>query len=421
MNISVLLKNVGLMVLFTLFATSSAYAQSGSVSWNNPGIANPPPNIQHFSFFSSSMQTQVGYTVYLPPSYSNSTQPYPVIYFLHGMQGNEWNYHNSANNVNSLPNLIQSGAIPETIVIFANGGKGLNYVDSAGSCVTTKECPETMIITELIPEVDARFRTISSQEGRAIQGFSMGGIGASYYGTKYPHLFSSVASLSSACYLMDSCTQVQNWINENTIAAGNNKPAFKLSYGNETNAIKNWQNDLLNLMVNQGYTIGSITVLFEVGHDLGAQLSTSIGGMTFGRSLGLFHWDHFGTNPNPNPTPSPTGTPTPAPTGTPTPTGIPSPTPVPSPSNEPSPTMTPRPTRSPRPSPQPRVREAGLELTATELSAADLDGNGRVDKADFAQLSMYFGTEHCAVNIVDTCLIDIHDYNALYEAYLAGN
>ena len=37
---------------------------------------------------------------------------------------------------------------------------------------------ESMIIEELIPRIDGRYRTISSRAGRAVHGFSMGASGA---------------------------------------------------------------------------------------------------------------------------------------------------------------------------------------------------------------------------------------------------
>ena len=406
-----------LISLAGLFIVSAAKAQSDTVTWNYPGVANPPDNIQHHSFSSESMQVEVGYTVYLPPGYASSSQPYPVIYFLHGIQGNEWNYHNSANNPNNLPSLIDSGKIPPTIVVFPNGGRGLNYIDAPGSCDSSKACPETMIITELIPEVDSKFRTIASREGRAIQGFSMGGIGASYYGTKYPNLFSSVAALSSGCWLIDSGTQVQNSINAQAIAVGSNKPAFMLSYGSETGKIVTWQNELYGLLQNQNYKINPVTILTGKGHDLGEQLSAIPDTTTFGLMLGLFHWENFGNSQ----TPGPTGTPVPTPTSTPVPSDIPTPTPsptaTPTPSGEPGFGSSPRPTRTPRPSPSARPKTSGRTLSAAERTAADLDGNNRVDRNDFAQLRQRFGTESCDHNIVGDCQIDIYDYNALYEVH----
>jgi hypothetical protein len=57
---------------------------------------------------------------------------------------------------------------------------------------------ESQFINELIPFIDANYRTQASQDGRAIMGFSGGGQGALRLAFKYPALFSSVEGMSSA-------------------------------------------------------------------------------------------------------------------------------------------------------------------------------------------------------------------------------
>ena len=53
-----------------------------------------------------------------------------------------------------------------------------------------------MTITELIPHIDATYRTQACRTGRAIEGFSMGGYGAFKWGLQNPGLFSSAISYS---------------------------------------------------------------------------------------------------------------------------------------------------------------------------------------------------------------------------------
>jgi S-formylglutathione hydrolase FrmB len=54
-----------------------------------------------------------------------------------------------------------------------------------------------MLIQELIPEIDSSFRTVTSREGRIIEGFSMGGYGAGRLGLKYHNLFCAVSMLAA--------------------------------------------------------------------------------------------------------------------------------------------------------------------------------------------------------------------------------
>lgn len=59
-------------------------------------------------------------------------------------------------------------------------------------------------MNELIPHVDATYRTIGSRRTRIVEGQSMGGFGAGHLGFKYPELFGAV-SLSAAA-LIDVAT-----------------------------------------------------------------------------------------------------------------------------------------------------------------------------------------------------------------------
>jgi pimeloyl-ACP methyl ester carboxylesterase len=155
----------------------------------------------------------VGLNVYTPPGYetSGSDVRYPVIYLLHGVNGQEANYFSWYNSfaalysqksvlslmegtVNSAPGLT----LPEAIVVFVNGGRGSNYYDWStpehGPDSPFPIMSESIIIQELIPFVDSHFRTIPFRGGRAVEGFSMGGYGAVKFALEYPELFCSAVS-----------------------------------------------------------------------------------------------------------------------------------------------------------------------------------------------------------------------------------
>jgi S-formylglutathione hydrolase FrmB len=69
-----------------------------------------------------------------------------------------------------------------------NGGKYTYYKDSADG----RYPAEKLIIQDLIPHIDGTYRTVAAREGRAIEGFSMGGRGATRLALKYPELFCSL-------------------------------------------------------------------------------------------------------------------------------------------------------------------------------------------------------------------------------------
>jgi S-formylglutathione hydrolase FrmB len=57
---------------------------------------------------------------------------------------------------------------------------------------------ETFVIDQLIPLIDARFRTLADRAHRAVFGISMGGYGSMMFAARHPDLFVAAASLSGA-------------------------------------------------------------------------------------------------------------------------------------------------------------------------------------------------------------------------------
>ena len=149
-----------------------------------------PKGVSHKNFFSNLMNQEIGYNIYLPPDYKENDGKYPVIYWLHGMGGNEssdiwiaefYQKYYADNHSSDLK-------MPKVIIVFVNGTEASGYWNAIDGSLPV----ESIIITELIPHIDNTYRTISTRAGRVIEGFSMGGQGALFYAAKYPELFCSV-------------------------------------------------------------------------------------------------------------------------------------------------------------------------------------------------------------------------------------
>jgi acetyl esterase/lipase len=161
-----------------------------SRSWVNPDAT---PALATFQTFQSrAVGGPVGYALYLPPGYDPGSQArYPVIYWLHGMGGDP---RRGETFVRMLDEAIRAGIAPATIAVLPNGGPAGFYCDWPGGAWPI----ETVIVDELIPHVDATYRTITSREGRCIEGQSMGGFGAAHLGFKYPDLFGTISISAGA-------------------------------------------------------------------------------------------------------------------------------------------------------------------------------------------------------------------------------
>ena len=76
--------------------------------------------------------------------------------------------------------------LPPVIAVYPDGTKNSWYADSKDRTILI----ETHIIREIIPWIDTNYNTKPSRGFRVIQGFSMGGYGASLLAVKFPELFS---------------------------------------------------------------------------------------------------------------------------------------------------------------------------------------------------------------------------------------
>jgi S-formylglutathione hydrolase FrmB len=177
---------VGMAVL-----SGAVAAQVGPEAWSNAPAA-AVPHVTHRTFRSAAVGEDVGYSIFLPPGYEQSTRRYPVVYYLHGAGGNENGGGRSV--VPMLVDAFAAGTLPPFIVVFPNGGESTWYADSYDRKIPV----ETTIIRELIPHVDATYRTQADRAGRAISGMSMGGFGAITLAMKHPELFSSVVAYAPA-------------------------------------------------------------------------------------------------------------------------------------------------------------------------------------------------------------------------------
>jgi endo-1,4-beta-xylanase len=167
--------------------------------WLMPPVEGP--NLHYKTFDSQAAGEKVSYLLYLPPGYEkNPDRRYPVVYWLHGIGGNQTGMPKFCERVTQA---IEAGKAPPMIFVMANGMVDSFYCDA----LNAPRPVETVIIKELIPHIDATWRTLASREGRMIEGFSMGGFGAARLGFKYPDLFGSISIIDGALLGLDTIKQ----------------------------------------------------------------------------------------------------------------------------------------------------------------------------------------------------------------------
>jgi enterochelin esterase-like enzyme len=137
--------------------------------------------------------------VYTPPGYdADQERRYPVLYLQHGGGEDEtgWTRQGHVNFI--LDNLIAAGRAKPMIVVMERG-----YATRAGESAVPRQrgrgdggAFEAVLLEDLIPLVDASYRTHADREHRAIAGLSMGGGQALRIGLTHLDAFSVVASFS---------------------------------------------------------------------------------------------------------------------------------------------------------------------------------------------------------------------------------
>jgi len=150
-------------------------------------------------FPSKSTNTSRRAFVYTPPGYSKEpNKRYPVLYLQHGWGEDEtaWSNQGHANLI--MDNLIAEGRIKPFIIVMTYGiTNQLRFGHMKEFKIDTFQ---TVLVDELIPFVDAHFRTLADRDNRAMAGLSMGGMETHTITLNKPEVFSQYALLSGGIY-----------------------------------------------------------------------------------------------------------------------------------------------------------------------------------------------------------------------------
>ncbi len=218
--------------------------------------------MHYYRFATNAISTQPAVNVLLPDDYDETTsRRYPVMYLLHGgLQ--DFRKFDLEDDIRGLT------AGRRIIVVMPDGGNAGWYSNPVTSFAGPRNW-ETFHIQQLIPWIDANFRTYAEAEGRAVSGFSMGGIGALKYAAKYYGHFASVSSHSGPASLRRDAGIVVHWANVSSAAvelAGGTvygAPLWdeaRVSADNPCERIPSYQNKRVFLVCGQAQDIGALDI-----------------------------------------------------------------------------------------------------------------------------------------------------------------
>jgi hypothetical protein len=135
------------------------------------------------------------FLVYLPADYDEaSPRRYPVIYFLPNPFQSDYRFdfdHHNAQNL--FDRAIATGVIEKFILVTVDMKTPLGTSWNANSSVTGNW--EDFMIQDLVPYIDANFKTLPGRDSRGIAGIFIGGYGAIRFGMRHPDVFGSVYAM----------------------------------------------------------------------------------------------------------------------------------------------------------------------------------------------------------------------------------
>lgn len=137
----------------------------------------PHGQLREVFYFSKTSDATRRCFVYTPPEYEKDpTTRYPVLYLQHGMGEDETGWGNQGHASWIMDNLLAGGKARPFIIVMENGG-GISGRGAPGARGRFDfSAFEHVLIDDLIPFIDAHYRTIADQPHRAMAGLSMGGM-----------------------------------------------------------------------------------------------------------------------------------------------------------------------------------------------------------------------------------------------------
>ncbi|MDI6401598.1 alpha/beta hydrolase-fold protein, partial [Balneolaceae bacterium ANBcel3] len=153
------------------------------------------------SYFSETVGSSRNALIYTPPGYSEE-QDYPVLYLLHGIGGDEFEWFTHGTPHVILDNLYAENALEPMIVVLPNG-RAMKDDRATGNIFDSLRVQafstfEFDLLNDLIPFIEETYPVKSDREYRALAGLSMGGGQSLNFGLRNVDTFAWVGGFSSA-------------------------------------------------------------------------------------------------------------------------------------------------------------------------------------------------------------------------------
>jgi len=162
----------------------------------------PHGSVTYCDYYSSIFGGFRPLVIYTPPDYDKNTKTkYPVFYLISGATDTEETYFKVGRTNLILDNHLAQGKVKPMIVVMPYGNPQIHETQVTASPAPGGAVTEDVIgndlLNNIIPYVEANYRTINNTNSRAIGGFSRGGGQTLRIGLKHPEVFSWICCYSA--------------------------------------------------------------------------------------------------------------------------------------------------------------------------------------------------------------------------------
>jgi len=208
-------------------------------------------------FSSTLVPSPVKYTVLLHDLYDNSDEPMPLLFHLHGGNGNGHDFVSTTQVV--FDAMWRDGELPPVVVVAPSVRRSfyMDYRDGSQKW-------ETLLVGPFLAHIRARYRVLPERNGTFLLGISMGGMGGLRMAFKHRELFGGVAAMEPgiepALAFRDIKLEDRFWRSEELFAEIYGKPVDE-AYWAANNPANIAQSDL------QGLAKSKLGIYLEVGDE----------------------------------------------------------------------------------------------------------------------------------------------------------
>ena len=137
----------------------------------------PQGQVRSLYYFAKSTNEWRHAMVYTPADYEKGKKKYPVLYLQHGMGEDETGWSKQGHMQHIMDNLIAKGDAVPMIVVMESGDIKAPFKggDNRQGFSTYGNSFYEVMMNDLIPTIDAKFRTLTDRDHRAMAGLSWGG------------------------------------------------------------------------------------------------------------------------------------------------------------------------------------------------------------------------------------------------------